>query len=150
MFISPIVKITLHFCVQGTRVDEQREDGTWNCGHAELLCNEGKCEAQLELLQRAPIAQLVEPSRKQWKPKWFQSYPNERKSRWSASTFAASRCNPSLFPFFATPKVHHWAPLPVHQDPHGFHWKNRGNPCTFGVSLAHTKNLGNRSDFAKS
>ena len=26
-YISPIVKITLHFCVQGTRVDEQREDG---------------------------------------------------------------------------------------------------------------------------
>ena len=25
--ISPIVKITLHFCVQGTSVDEQREDG---------------------------------------------------------------------------------------------------------------------------
>ena len=28
--------------------------------------------------------------------------------------------------------------------------ENFGNPCTFGVSLAHTKNLGNRSDFAKS
>ena len=29
-------------------------------------------------------------------------------------------------------------------------FKTLGNPSTFGVSLAHTKNLGNRSDFAKS
>ena len=62
-------------------------------GIVQARFNEPVCEALRELHPRAPSAQLVEPSRKHWNPKCFQSYPSEKRFQWTPSTFAAYRCN---------------------------------------------------------